>query len=75
MRPESDRPFDFVVVSRFFAEFLFIRAGYPIEIVSEPLYRDPLWIVASNNHPELHEPLSLALEQLCQNGTLSDLSQ
>ena len=66
---------DFVVVSRFFAEFLFIRSGYPIEIVNEPLYFDPLWVIASNDRPELHAPLRDALAQLKSDGTLSDLSQ
>ena len=67
-------PFDFVVVSRFFAEFLFMRSGYPIEIAGEPLYFDPLWVVASNGRPELHEPLRAALAELRQDGTLAALS-
>lgn len=68
-------PFDFVVVSRFFADFAFIRTGYPIKIASEPLYRDPLFVIASNDRPELHELLRQALEQIRSDGTISGLSE
>jgi polar amino acid transport system substrate-binding protein len=71
----SAPPFDFVVVSRFFAEFNFIRSGYPITIASDPLYFDPLWVVAANDRPELHAPLRAALEQLRADGTLAEISE
>ena len=66
--------FDFVVVSRFFAEFQFISAGFPIRIASDPLYSDPLFIVASKEHPDLKEPLTEALASLEADGTLAALS-
>jgi polar amino acid transport system substrate-binding protein len=67
-------PFDFVVVSRFFAELLFMRSGYPIRIAGEPLYFDPLWVVVSNDRSDLHEPLRAALAQLREDGALAELS-
>ena len=67
-------PFDYIVVSRFFAEFQFIVNKFPITVVGKPLYRDPLWVVMSHNRPEMQADLDKALQSLREDGTLAALS-
>jgi polar amino acid transport system substrate-binding protein len=70
----TNTPFDYIVVSRFFAEFQFIVNKFPIAVIGKPLYRDPLWVVMSHNRPEMHVDLEKALQSLREDGTLTNLS-
>jgi len=71
---EVDSPFEYVIVSRFFAEFSFINKGFPLKIVGNPLYVEPLWIVVPKTKPEMVAPVTEALDRLQDSGRLAKLS-
>ena len=49
--------------------------GYPIKVVGDPLFREPLAVATDKGDPEFDQKIAEIVQQMHEDGTLSELSE